>query len=69
MKFITVWNSWDAEVRVFSTLEKYKEYAKNGGYGERWNVWDDEVVEVEEGQSNFDGEPIDLHAFKLNLTS
>jgi hypothetical protein len=69
MNPIIVHNYSYGDTRWFSSLDKYKEYATNGGYGNGYSPWNDEVFQPEEGHYIYDCEQLDLYDFKNSLTN
>jgi len=69
MNPIIVYNSSYGDIRWFSSLDKYKEYATNGGYGNGYSSWGDEVYQPEEGAYIFDCNLLDMYEFNVTLTN
>lgn len=66
--YIAVWNNDTGETRVFENINQYKDYAKMGGSGQGYSIWPDEIYEIKIGQNIFDGDLLDLWAFKDSIS-
>jgi hypothetical protein len=69
MVSIIVYNCSHGDTRWFFSLESYKNYAKGGGYGNGYNVWDDWVYYAEDGISMGDCLLVNIYEFKKSLTN